>query len=444
MHLEVTNNKKGRSKKKRPRRYGRLSIRVKLTIALLCCAVFTPLALVAYTTITEEKNLLERKRLDVQRSLDDKRKYIKNLLDIAAMDVRFLSQVPAIRIFSSTNFDTNRPSLAQNFLDQFARINSNEVFVDFMQAKPNYQRISFLDMKGREQLRIDREKGNIHVFDKDQLQNEAGDGGVLNTENMKEENVYIIDVELDGQHGIGDSQFIPLIRMATIVFDKQNVVRGILFFNFSMQRVLDILKSDNFSYGSLMLVDAQGNYLIHQDQQNSSSKISGLEDSIENDFPGLETFSKRITGKRSQNFQSQGNDIFVSIIKSDSIQQPDWFLVEIIPTSALTGLNRSFLKIVMLISAIGILFSLILGYAISKYWLLNPIKGLTSMAEKISRGEFPEEPIGKQANDEIGELCTTFNKMSIPRRSPPPSPPPGRWYSCGGGRAPSAGAPGCR
>ena len=130
---------------------GYLSIRVKLTIALLSCAIFTPIALVVFTTITEEKSGLERKRLVIQRNLDDQRKYINNLLDIAAMDIRFLSQVPAIRIFSSTNFDFQNPSRTRNFLDQFARVNSDEVFVDFLQAKPDYLRISFLDIKGREQ-----------------------------------------------------------------------------------------------------------------------------------------------------------------------------------------------------------------------------------------------------------------------------------------------------
>ena len=410
MHLEVINDKQGRSIKKRRRLLSRLSIRVKLTIALLCCAVFTPLALVAYTTITEEKTLLERKRLDVRKSLQDKGMFISNFLDIAAMDVRFLSKVPAIRIFSSTNFDNHSRSRTRNFLDQFARINSNEVFVDFMLAKPNYQRISFLDMKGREQLRIDREQGNIHVFDKDQLQNKAENEGFLSTDKMKEGDVYIIDVDLEKRE---IAQAVnPVLRLATIVFDKENIARGILFFNISGQMILDILEGNSFRGGSLILVDGQGNYLAQHDLQKSGRKISGSNATIKNEFPGLEKLSERMTAAENQYFQSQGNEVFVSIISGDFIQRARWFLVEVIPTSVLAGSNRPYLIIVLLISVIGVLFSLILGYTISKYWLLNPIKDLTSMAEKISRGEFPDLSTGRQSDDEIGTLCSTFNQMS--------------------------------
>jgi len=43
-----------------PYKLNRLPIRIKLAIVLISCAVFTPIALVAYTAALEEKSLLER------------------------------------------------------------------------------------------------------------------------------------------------------------------------------------------------------------------------------------------------------------------------------------------------------------------------------------------------------------------------------------------------
>ncbi|MGI9321808.1 MAG: hypothetical protein ACR2O5_10375, partial [Thiogranum sp.] len=78
----------------------RLSIRVKLTIALLICAVFTPIALIAYTSFLQEETLLEKQVLEIQYRLDTESQFVKSLLDTTSRDVVFLSQVPVVRMFS--------------------------------------------------------------------------------------------------------------------------------------------------------------------------------------------------------------------------------------------------------------------------------------------------------------------------------------------------------
>jgi diguanylate cyclase (GGDEF)-like protein/PAS domain S-box-containing protein len=176
--------------------------------------------------------------------------------------------------------------------------------------------------------------------------------------------------------------------------------------------ILDILDVNSFRNGLLIFVDEQGNYVPHHKRQKSGHKIFGINATDTDGYLGLETLSERMMSAKNVHFLSQGKDVFVSVISGDFIQQDSWFLVEVIPTSNLAGTNRPYLIIVLLISVFGILFSLILGYTMSKYWLLNPIKNLTSMAEKISQGEFPDLATDRQSDDEIGALCTTFNQMS--------------------------------
>ena len=131
-----------------------LSIRAKLTIALVSCAIFTPACLVAYTAIIEEQTLLEKKRLELQHLLHTKSQFAKSLLDTSARGVLFLSQVPAVRIFSSTNFSKKRKPTSTRMLDQFAKINSTEVFVDFLKTNPLYKQLTYLDNNGKERLRV--------------------------------------------------------------------------------------------------------------------------------------------------------------------------------------------------------------------------------------------------------------------------------------------------
>ena len=91
----------------------------------------------------------------------------------------------------------------------------------------------------------------------------------------------------------------------------------------------------------------------------------------------------------------------------------NWYIVEIIPSSLFLDSTRFYLFIVLFISILGILFSLILGYAFAKFWLLNQIKKLTTMTKKISEGEFITLSLENRQEDEIGELYQSFNQMSF-------------------------------
>ena len=143
----------------------RSSIKVKQSIILLCCAVFTPIILVTYTAILEENSLLERQRLDIQHRLETESQLINNLLNTAARDVVFLSLVPAVKIFSSIDFSSQHKAIETRMLDQFSKISSIEVFIDFLKTNSLYQQLKYLDNQGIERLRIDQQQEKVSLFD---------------------------------------------------------------------------------------------------------------------------------------------------------------------------------------------------------------------------------------------------------------------------------------
>lgn len=393
-------------------RLSKLSISVKLTIALLSCAVFTPVALIAYTAVIEEKTLLERQRIKIQHRLDTESNLIKNRLNTASRDVIFLSQVPAVRIFSSTNFSNSRKAIETKMLDQFSKISSSEVFVDFMKTSPLFRQLTYLDQDGIERLRIDQTQGEITLIDDQELQDQSQLSYFIETLSLSEGEVFISDIENYVVNETGENTLNPVIHLATQVFDKRGRFQGVLVIHVSGEILQNLIKDTTDPNDLVFLIDSEGNYLSHPDSNKSWSKLTGKRHSLQHDYRELKEVVTGLSHNELSHFITTGKEFFFIPVTTDFNQYGQWYIVELVPSTLFLNSSRFYLIIVLIISISGILFSLILGFTFSKFWLLNPIKELTKMTKKISRGEFETVSIKRRQDDEIGELCQSFNQMS--------------------------------
>lgn len=390
----------------------RLSIRVKLTIALLICAVFTPIALVAYTSFLQEETLLEKQVLEIQYRLDTESQFVKSLLDTTSRDVVFLSQVPVVRMFSGTDYFATRKANETRMLDHFSKVSSTEVFVDFMKKNPLYLQLTYLDSKGIERLSIDQRQGQIHLTDNELLEDQSHRSYFNHTMSLSEGEVYISDIERYSGHGSNDSTAEPIIRLATQVYDKRGRRQGVLLINVSGQIMLNIVQKQMPMNGLIFLIDPEGYYLAHQNAEKRWSQLRGNRFSLQSDFPGLDDLPALLSDGDFTHIAAEGNEIFVSPISTEFDKRRRWYIVRLIPSSLFVDSARSYHLVILLITIFGILFSLVIGYTFSRVWLLAPIKKLTDMTGEISKGRYTTMHPEHHQNDEIGELCTSFNQMS--------------------------------
>jgi len=390
----------------------RLSIRVKLTIALLICAVFTPIALVAYTSFLQEETLLEKQVLEIQYRLDTESQFVKSLLDTTSRDVVFLSQVPVVRMFSGTDYFATRKANETRMLDHFSKVSSTEVFVDFMKTYPLYLQLTYLDSKGIERLSINQQQGQIHLIGNELLEDQSHRSYFSHTMSLSEGEVYISDIELYSRHESNDSTAEPIIRLATQVYDKRGSLQGVLLINVSGQIMLNIVQKQMPMNGLIFLIDPEGYYLAHQNAKKRWSKLRGNRFSLQSDFPGLDELPALLSDGDFHHIAAEGNEVFVSPISTEFDKRRRWYIVRLIPSSLFVDSARSYHLVILLITIFGILFSLIIGYTFSRVWLLAPIKKLTDMTGEISKGRYTTMCHEHHQNDEIGELCTSFNQMS--------------------------------
>ncbi|NOR80825.1 MAG: EAL domain-containing protein [Methyloprofundus sp.] len=391
----------------------RSSIRVKQSIILLSCAVFTPIILVTYTAILEENSILERQRLDIQHRLETESQLINNLLNTAARDVVFLSLVPAVKIFSSINFSSQHKAIETRMLDQFSKISTTEVFIDFLKTNPLYQQLKYLDNQGIERLRIDQQQEKVSLFDDELLVDQSSLTYFNDTMALSKGKVYISDIELFDLQKPDSAAINPVIHIATQVFDKRAKLQGMLVISVSGEDLLNTIQ-DTMPKNSLnFLIDSEGYYLSHPDTNKSWSKLRDTQYTLQNDFPNIISLQEQLPGNNLQHIRTQDKEVFFAPINTDFNQIKKWYLVEIIPSNLFLDSTRFYLFISLFISILGIFFSLLMGYTFAKFWFLNPIKKLITMTHKISRGEFVTLSLENRQEDEIGELYRSFNQMSL-------------------------------
>ncbi len=135
----------------------------------------------------------------------------------------------------------------------------------FAAHRGRYDQIRFIDLQGREQLRIDWGSGRqAHLAP--QLQIKADRYYVRNTLALGQGEIYISPFDLNIEHGEIENPIKPIIRLGTPVFDEQGRKRGLIVVNYLGQRLLDQLA--NIPSGSdnpLWLVNLEGDWLLGPD-----------------------------------------------------------------------------------------------------------------------------------------------------------------------------------
>ena len=114
-----------------------------------------------------------------------------------------------------------------------------------------------------------------------------------------------------------------------------------------------------------------------------------------------------INGDSESTLELSEMDLYLFVSK---IEGPDWYFVNVVPSSLLTKLATSTAIIVLLIGLIGLIVELLILYTIMKQKIAIPLIGLTQATLDISKGN-PAGELNGDRRDELGRLARNFNLM---------------------------------
>ena len=147
-------------------------------------------------------------------------------------------------------------------------------------ANIDYMQVRFLDMYGRERVRIDRPRNDsmpIIVSGHD-MQDKSGKSYFQGTKTIPDRELWHSKFNLNMERGEIEKPIRPTFRVSTPVYFKGRF-RGIVVINLAMDRILDLLRqSADFD---VFLIDRDGKFLLHSDPKHSWSRyLTGRADYV--------------------------------------------------------------------------------------------------------------------------------------------------------------------
>jgi diguanylate cyclase (GGDEF)-like protein len=144
----------------------------------------------------------------------------------------------------------------------------NREFSLFARRKPKYSQIRYIDMDGKERVRINSKTDEPEIVPKTQLQDKSrryyfSDAIVLN-----QGDIYLSPLDLNVEQGAIEKPIVPTIRFATPVFDGYGVKRGIIVINYNPTELLDRIE-DVFRtlIGDIIMLNSEGYWLTGEEEE---------------------------------------------------------------------------------------------------------------------------------------------------------------------------------
>ncbi|MCB8988600.1 MAG: cache domain-containing protein, partial [Ardenticatenaceae bacterium] len=211
-------------------------------------------------------------------SIQSKAEQITTFLSGVGNDVQFLSQSTALDNYLSTLAAADSAATAA------ARQELNAEFLAFAQARGIYDQVRFLDAAGQEIVRINTDQNGVAaIVPPEALQNKSGRYYFDDTLALSSGELMISPLDLNVENEQIELPHKPVIRYGTpVIFNGEKV--GVIILNVLADRFLSYLEDAN---SVDVLVDANGYYLYHPDENKRWGGDLGTGITISQDSPAL-------------------------------------------------------------------------------------------------------------------------------------------------------------
>lgn len=241
------------------------------------------------------------------------------------------------------------------------KTNSQNVFYAIAMSDHLIMQARFIDATGKEQIRIDRTNSTSLPFivEESKLQDKSGRDYFQIVSKMKPDTIWYSKIDLNIEHGKIEVPYRPTYRIATPIYHN-GAFKGIVIVNMLMDEVISkIRKSTVFDH---YIIDKEGNFILHPDEQFSWSKYTHSNVRLVDIFP-LEA-SDILAG------HSKGEDFYAYSLDDILHNDDDARLILKPKQEYIDAILRSNIKTSLLV----VLLSIILSIPLAIYASIGPSK----------------------------------------------------------------------
>jgi methyl-accepting chemotaxis protein len=396
----------------------RFTIRKKLIIGFLFVAII-PILTTVIVLYTQTRGLLfeyimenEHHEIVIQKINMD------NFLQGLSTDVLFLSKLASLDLVITDNTIENKEKNLKGL---------EQDFMSFFSGKDVYYQIRYIDETGQEVVRVDSDGKNIFAISEEKLQNKKGRYYFDDAIEVPFGNVFISPLDLNIERGEienrgteDDTKYVPVIRYATPVFDKENNSKGIIITNIYADSFLKILNTthadhhDSSKHSDTFLINSDGYFLFNTiDKELEWGFMFDNDETVFKYYPDI---AKTIFSSESGQFFSDVVDRYITFSRIQQGEQEkdiknDFWIVF---TSAeeddlFFSINSLYEKLGMFL---GVLFIIMISIWLTISRLIRkPINELYKGLNIIKKGKLSYR-INVSGKDELADLGDVVNSLA--------------------------------
>ncbi|WOJ95899.1 sensor domain-containing diguanylate cyclase [Congregibacter brevis] len=135
--------------------------------------------------------------------------------------------------------------------------------LDFSETHPVFDQLRYLDMTGKEVVRIDSTRDGSKIVGIEGLQDKSARDYFQRAKEVERGRVLIVPVEFNRERGVLEYPLKPVIRLAMPVYDSQDNKVGIAIINYKARVLLDrLFASGKVARGNANILSARGRWLM--------------------------------------------------------------------------------------------------------------------------------------------------------------------------------------
>ncbi len=397
----------------------KLSSKIALIAFILSLLGITALAVISYQQYNEifKNNLLNNITFEVEKTAST----IKKKISGAKKDLLFTSNSePIYGILRTTrnryNYDEDENMHLSSWKDRLEKL-----FVVVMEQNPAYFQMRLIGVKedGREMIRLERKKGEFNFVAEKNLQSKNQTQYFQDTIQLPDGHIYISQINLNREHNIVVTPYIPTIRVATPIYykdgDHTDTVFGIIVININVSELFNFKAFDNDNNLRTFIANKEGQYLYNKDTDKTFGFEFGRKHLIQDDF-NVSNFLDNIKvsnpqHNKSKSFYDTNYDSAIAIQKINLSEYRFITILQLINSHFFKKESESYAIILLIyIIIIAVIIAILIAFSI--HYLTAPISQLSTVAKKITEGEnISSFSLNIKSGDEIEELSTSFKYM---------------------------------
>ncbi|MGK2953136.1 MAG: diguanylate cyclase domain-containing protein [Thiobacillus sp.] len=337
-----------------------------------------------------------------------------NSIREVAKDAALLAELPVTRIVADLPDSAAQAATAR---DRLAK-----VFESMLAIQHEYFQIRLIraDRHGLEVVRLDRDGAILTRVNDDELQEKGHFPYVFRTLKMKPGETYLSPGFINQEEGAHTGQGQPTVQVARQVFDSSGQLYGLVVINIDLNGLFHVLKADLPSALQLYLTNAEGDFLIHPDPDQTFGFQRGQRILAQDAFAPVadivdgQAEYRVITVNDPSEQHGQPAEptaaVFLRQPLGDYVSTDRYKIIGLsMPQQEITRPSRTLAKatlnIVLVFSVIAFALALWMSRAMT-----YPLQLILRAVERVSAGRDPGElPLSR--NDELGDLARGVSHM---------------------------------